>query len=100
MVELGQSDSICRNYDLNHLNGSKPGVLLDKAFARMGFDQRNTARAFVVPMVAARLRNMGYIPPADPEALATLVRQWYQWDRIRKGELPSFPRKYVPGLII
>lgn len=93
MVELGQSDSVYRNYDLDNLNGSKPGVLLDRAFARMGFDQPNTARPFVLPAIAQRLRNMGYTPPADMDALAALARQWYHWDRIRRGELHRFPMR-------
>jgi hypothetical protein len=94
MCELGQSDAITRNYDLQHLKGAKPGIVLDRAFARMGFDQPNTPRAYVIPTVAQCLRNMGYSPP-DPDKLGWLMREWYTWDRIRKGELRQWPLKKI-----
>lgn len=92
MVELGQQDAIMRNYDLDHLKGAKPGQVLDRAFARMGFDQPNTPRAFVIPEIAQRLRNMGY-SPTSPEQLAQLARRWYTWDRIRTGDVLMWPMR-------
>lgn len=99
MCELGQSDAVLRNYDLEHLNGAKPGQVLDRAYARMGFDQRNTARAFILPDVRARMFNMGFRAPND-DALAAMVRQWYIWDRIRKGDLARHPLKRVDNPLI
>lgn len=90
MLELGQSDSVYRNYEVGHLNGSKPGQVLDRAFARMGFDQARTLRTFVLPTIRQRMRNCGYVA-GDDEALATLVREWYNWDRIRTGDLVRWP---------
>lgn len=99
MLELGQTDSVYRNYDVGNLNGSKPGMLIDRAFARMGFDQKNTARPFVLPMVQTRLRDYGFNPP-DLETLGELVRSWYNWDRIRKGDLQRFPFRSVTGNLL
>ena len=93
MREMGHEDAIYRNYALDDLNGSKPGVVLDRAFARMGFDQKNTLRPFVLPTIAARMRNTGFQPPDSMVDLARLVRQWYQWDRIRAGDMMQFPKR-------
>lgn len=92
MLELGQSDSVYRNYDLGYLNGAKPGMVLDRAFAAMGFDQKNTPRIHVLPTVQAQLRNCGYVV-SDLEKLAQTMREWYNWHRIRTGELRSFKYK-------
>lgn len=93
MRELGQDDAITRNYDLLHLNGSKPGMVLDRAAARMGLDQRNIARPFILPTIGAQMRSVGYNPPTDVEAFAALVREWYIWDRIRTKDLQRWPLK-------
>jgi len=93
MREMGHEDAVYRNYDVSDLNGSSPGIVLDRAFDRMGFDQKNTARPFVLPIIAQYLRNVGYQPPADLAQLGALAREWYQWDRIRAGELRGFPRR-------
>lgn len=92
MCELGQDDAITRNYDLNNLNGSKPGIMLDRAFSRMGFNQYSTLRAHIVPTVAQRMRDVGYTPP-EPVRLENLIREWYIWDRIRKEEIWQWPYK-------
>jgi len=99
MLDLGQTDAIYRNYDIGNLNGSKPGVVLDRAYARMGFDQPNTPRPFVLPSIRAHMFNMGYQAPNDDE-LAALVRQWYNWDRIRKGDLIKWPMREVHNPLI
>jgi hypothetical protein len=101
MREMGHADAIQRNYAVESLNGSKPGIMLDRAYARMGFDQKNTARAFILPMIAAKLRNIGYTPPASMVELGHLVRQWYQWDRIRTEDLRNtFPLRDVYNPLI
>lgn len=99
MRELGQSDAVHRNYDLGHLHGSKPGQVLDRAFALMGFDQKNTARAFVLPTIRAHMANVGYQAPVD-DALATLVREWYNWHRIRAGMLKRWPLREVHNPVL
>lgn len=100
MRELGQADAVERNYDLSNLNGSKPGQVLDRAFARMGFDQKNTARPFVLPAIRARMQNMGFRATQPDETLALLVRQWYNWDRIRTGDLMRWPLKPTDNPLI
>lgn len=99
MCELGQSDAVYRNYDLGHLNGSKPGQVLDRAFALMGFDQKNTLRAYVLPTIRAHMVNMGFRPPSD-DALAAIVREWYNWHRIRNGMLQQWPLRAVDNPLI
>lgn len=99
MCELGQSDAVYRNYDLGHLNGSKPGQVLDRGFALMGFDQKNTHRSYVLPTVRAHMANAGYRAP-DDAALATLVREWYNWHRIRHGMLQQWPLRSVDNPLI
>lgn len=100
MLELGQSDAVYRNYDLEHLNGSKPGQVLDRAFARMGFDQKNTARPFVLPAIRAHMRNCGYNPTHTDEVLSALVRAWYNWDRIRSGDLQQWPLRAIDNPLL
>lgn len=95
MRELGQADAIVRNYDLRNLNGSKPGIIIDRAFARMGFDQPRTARPLIVPTIAAYLINMGYQRCLTRDELEWRIREWYNWDRIRKGEIRQWPLKTV-----
>ncbi len=92
MRTMNQEDSIYRNYDLLELNGSKPGQILDRAFARMGFDQKHTARAFILPMINQRMHDAGFKPP-NITVLEVWVREWYNWDRIRKGELVRWKLK-------
>lgn len=93
MCELGQADAIARNYDLDDLNGVRnAGIVFDRGALRMGLDQRNIVRHHLPPMIAQRLRDMGYIPP-DADTIMRLVRQWYVWDRIRKGEVRQWPLK-------
>lgn len=99
MRELGQSDATNRNYELDNLNGSKPGVVLDRAFARMGFDQANTARPFVLPMIRSYLRNVGYMAGTD-ESLTRLVHEWYNWDRIRKADVSRWPMRKVENPLL
>jgi len=91
MREMGQSDTVQRNYDVGNLNGSKPGVVLDRAYKLMGFDQANTARPFVLPSIRAHLFNVGFNAP-DDAALQLLVREWYNWHRIRSGAVERWPR--------
>lgn len=99
MRELGQTDAVYRNYDLLNLNGSKPGQVLDRAYALMGFDQKNTARAFVLPSIRAHMANMGYKAPLD-HALAMMVHEWYNWHRIRHGLVQRWPLRAVENPLL
>ena len=99
MRRMGQEDSIYRNYDLSDLGNLKPGQALDKAFARMGFDQAHTLRIFVVGTVAQRMRNVQFEPPPDDQ-LADLMREWYNWDRIRTGEVRKWKLRSTINLLI
>ena len=100
MLELGQHDAVYRNYDIGNLNGSKPGIVLDRAFAMMGFDQKNTPRAFVLPAIRAQLTNVGYPCTRDDDWLAERVREWYNWHRIRSGMLQQWPLKRVDNPLL
>lgn len=95
MLAMGKPDSIARNYQLNR-PCAKPGVMLDKAYARMGFDQPNTPRPFIVPTVAQHMRDCGLTAP-KLDMLGDTMREWYIWDRIRAGELRQWPLKPVEG---
>lgn len=99
MTEMGTSDAIARNYDLSNLNGSKPGQVLDRCALRLGLDQPNIARPLLLPMIAQMMRNVGYRPP-EPEQLQVLLREWYNWDRIRKGELQYWPKRVIANPLL
>lgn len=90
MVQRGGDDAVSRNYDLDHLNGSKPGIVLDRAAERMGLAQYRTPRAHLLPLISQMLVNVQRQPPPN---LDQIVRQWYTWDRIKKGDLLKWPMK-------
>lgn len=90
MVQRGGDDAVTRNYDLDNLNGTKPGVMLDRAAARMGLAQYHTPRAHLLPLIGQMLRNVQRPPPPN---LDQIIRQWYIWDRIVKGEVRQWPLK-------
>jgi hypothetical protein len=97
--QLGHTDTIMRNYDLEDLNGSKSGILLDRGALRMGLDQKNMHRSLLLPAISQMLVNVGYVPPA-PAELHGLVIEWYNWDRILKGEIISWKRLQLKNPLI
>lgn len=105
MRELGQSDAVYRNYNLLYVHNRGnperephlPGIVLDRAFKRMGFEP--VARPFLLPWVRAHLRNAGYNAGTD-EDLSILIREWYTWDRIRSGDLRQWPLKQVSNPLL
>ncbi len=93
MRELGQSDATHRNYNLLHLRHKQNAVdVVNYAYIRMKLGM--FAGPHVLANIRAKLRDVGYIV-RDDHALAVLMREWYAWDRIRKGELMHWPLR--PG---
>ncbi len=98
MKALGEDDTTMRSYDLLELNGSKPGVVLDRAAARMGIDQQQIRRGLLLPLIGAMMKNSGVLPPILEDEFALLIREWYNWDRIVKGEITVWPSKKPTNL--
>lgn len=98
MLELGAYDSIVRNYvDLRD-----DGVAWDNdsccfsGYARLGLPQTHNL-VIAIGEVQAKLRSYGVIDP-PPRKVRIRLNQFYQWDRIREGELRRAKVIRQPGL--
>jgi hypothetical protein len=98
--ELGQEDTIMRNYDLLGYVGKSPEIA-DKpmhlwlALKRSGLmlnDDSWTYAPWAMAEGAQRIVNLGGERPTN-QKLAVRLMAWYTWDRIRKGDLQQYLMK-------
>jgi hypothetical protein len=88
MRELGTEDSVMRNYDITRMTG-EGSTHLWLALKRIGVPCTAKDHENYVPEVRARLVAIGVPEPPLPQVRIRLIA-WYNWDRIRKGEVGSW----------
>lgn len=98
MREMGQEDAIFRNYDLlwncgkHHAENPSESMHLWLALKRINVFQHGEPRSRIpwgVAEVAQRVVNLGGERPPNSQVVIRLIA-WYNWDRIRKGEVQQF----------
>lgn len=88
MREMGHEDAIMRNYDIMRFVGSGE-LRLSLALSRIGIPHRSDEALNYVPEVCGRLTAMGQ-PAASVPQVRTRLIGWYEWDRIRRGDIRSW----------
>lgn len=88
MRELGQADAVFRNYNIMWGSGrANNGPSLWRPLKRIGIFPKHVDEApNHIPEVAVRLEAIGLTRP-DYGAIDVRLRGWYNWDRIREGEV-------------
>lgn len=93
MRELGQEDSIYRNYDLRiRFKQQRQGEIhtyIIGARERMGLETTGWTFQAMLADIRQKLVDMRYTPP-DNDTLHNLINSWYIWDRIRTGALKQW----------
>lgn len=89
MRELGQEDSIMRNYDVMKYAGRGAFALMF-GVQRIGIPVRHVDEApNYIPEVMARLQAIGF-KELNPDQVRVRLIGWYTWDRIRKGDIQQW----------
>ncbi len=96
MRELGQADATFRNYDLlwnvgkEYRSTPEQSTYLWLALKHLGLARKSrTETPWGVAEVAQRIVNMGGERPRNSQLVLRLIA-WYNWHRIRSGEVQSF----------
>jgi hypothetical protein len=94
MCELGTPDAVMRNYDLARPSKTSKQVRAHRIACRM-YLPKTTDPMVLLSVVTGQLTSYGYWAYDQPLLWARL-NEWYQWDRIRTGDIRIWPLKCGP----